>query len=139
MSHTLPTKTNANSNFRELVFEGYASDKEVVSLMLKDTSVDGTKEGYYKVPLYTSNTVDQQSSDADIELVHIYPFLYDTPEQQLQSASPVTSGFIYIYVDGYLWRELQVIEPEDFDAPALILRCEFVLAKRFFKLEKVGQ
>ncbi|PCK33054.1 hypothetical protein [Pseudoalteromonas piscicida] len=136
MSHTLPTKTNANSNFRELVFEGYASDKEVVSLMLKDTSVDGTKEGYYKVPLYTSNTVDQQSSDADIELVHIYPFLYDTPEQQLQSASPVTSGFIYIYVDGYLWRELQVIEPEDFDAPALFSDVNLYWQKGFLSWKK---
>lgn len=136
MSHTLPTKTNANGNFRELVFEGYASDKEVVSLMLKDTSVDGTKEGYYKVPLYTSNTVDQQSSDADIELVHIYPFLYDTPEQQLQSASPVTSGFIYIYVDGYLWRELQVIEPEDFDAPALFSDVNLYWQKGFLSWKK---
>ncbi|MGC0120106.1 hypothetical protein [Pseudoalteromonas piscicida] len=136
MSHTLPTKTNANSNFRELVFEGYASDKEVVSLMLKDTSVDGTKEGYYKVPLYTSNTVDQQSSDADIELVHIYPFLYDTPEQQLQSASPVTNGFIYIYVDGYLWRELQVIEPEDFDAPALFSDVNLYWQKGFLSWKK---
>ncbi|AOT10967.1 toxin VasX [Pseudoalteromonas luteoviolacea] len=115
MTSTAPTSVNEQGAYRELVFEGYASDSEQVSLMIKDYSEDQAKTGFYKIPLGFANTT-QNNNNADVELVYIYPLCECTPdgaaERKLTNLRP---GYLYIYVDGHLWRELEVTEHEEED------------------------
>ncbi|WP_404389720.1 hypothetical protein [Pseudoalteromonas phenolica] len=113
MSYTLPTQTIHQANHRELIFEGYADGEESVSLMVEDLSTDATRDGFYKIPLYSVTTQNAQNNQADIELVHVYP-IWDRGEMFANSATAhLRDGFIYIFVDGHLWRELRVCENKD--------------------------
>ncbi|QUI70982.1 toxin VasX [Pseudoalteromonas sp. M8] len=104
---TVPDLTNLETAHRELVFEGLANDQEKVSLMVADTNPDLGTSGYYKIPLGTSSANDT-AQDAEVELVHIYPL-----RMGIDGEDQLREGFIYIYVDGHLWRELEVLPREN--------------------------
>ncbi|ASD66995.1 toxin VasX [Pseudoalteromonas piscicida] len=104
---TVPDLTNLETAHRELVFEGLANDQEKVSLMVADTNPDLGTTGYYKIPLGTSSANDT-AQDAEVELVHIYPL-----RMGIDGEDQLREGFIYIYVDGHLWRELEVLPREN--------------------------
>ncbi|MDP4487093.1 hypothetical protein QDG88_03895 [Pseudoalteromonas piscicida] len=104
---TVPDLTNLETAHRELVFEGLANDQEKVSLMVADTNPDLGTSGYYKIPLGTSSANDT-AQDAEVELVHIYPL-----RMGIDGEDQLRDGFIYIYVDGHLWRELEVLPREN--------------------------
>ncbi|WMO13631.1 toxin VasX [Pseudoalteromonas piscicida] len=104
---TVPDLTNLETAHRELVFEGLANDQEKVSLMVADTNPDLGTSGYYKIPLGTSSANDT-AQDAEVELVHIYPL-----RMGIEGEDQLREGFIYIYVDGHLWRELEVLPREN--------------------------
>ncbi len=108
----IPTKTIDNGTHRELVYSGLASEKEHLYLRLGDSSVLGNEKGYYSIPLYVAQTQEQDSNEADVELVHIYPSLFDTVGMMGNEVSFLPEGYVYIYVDGFLWRELEVVTPE---------------------------
>lgn len=104
---TVPDLTNLETAHRELVFEGLANDQEKVSLMVADTNPDLGTSGYYKIPLGTSSANDT-AQDAEVELVHIYPL-----RMGIDGEDQLREGFIYIYVDGHLWRELEILPREN--------------------------
>ena len=104
---TVPDLTNLETAHRELVFEGLANDQEKVSLMVADTNPDLGTSGYYKIPLGTSSANDT-AQDTEVELVHIYPL-----RMGIDGEDQLREGFIYIYVDGHLWRELEVLPREN--------------------------
>ncbi len=108
---TYPKDVKQKAAYRELFFDGSGQERENLSLILKDKSVDKQQSGYYKIPLYSSKTVSkaQQDDAADIELVPIIPHALATPfADEVDGITALRSGYLYIYVDGHLWRELAV-------------------------------
>lgn len=83
----------------------------VIKLLVPDSYAKKDVEGYASLPLYT-----QGDQTANLELVSIYPEL----ETEITSPSPDSSthlpdGYLYIFVDGFLWRELKVIPGQNVD------------------------
>ncbi|MCJ8321138.1 MAG: hypothetical protein MJK12_15975 [Colwellia sp.] len=108
-----PDKIKAKSAYRELIFENVGLDEESLSLMIRDSSVDGKSEGFYKIPLYHAASRENNSTESDIELVHIYPVRYGHAEPEVKEhMTHLRDGYLYIYVNGHIWRELKVTQLE---------------------------
>ena len=102
-------KINIKNAHRELVFERQSDGTKNVSLMVKDESVDRSQKGYYKIPLYKVDAKEENDNTADIELVHIFPIRYAHPADEIDNhKTNLRDGYLYIFVDGHLWRELKV-------------------------------
>ncbi|REL27771.1 hypothetical protein DXX93_15200 [Thalassotalea euphylliae] len=110
--HTNPTKIITNDSHRELIFEGFASETENLSLMIYDDKNPKHKDTFYKIPLYQARPQASGNNTADIELVYTRPLIFDTQDEDEKYISQPPEGYIYVYVDGYLWRELKVIVGE---------------------------
>ncbi|WP_448565334.1 hypothetical protein [Thalassotalea ganghwensis] len=94
---------------RSLIFEGVGAEQENLSLFIYDYANPKNKQGAYKIPLYQAKAQQPDSDVADIELVNTYPLIFDTIDKTDDQISPLPQGYVYIFVDGYLWRELKVI------------------------------
>ena len=105
-----PDQVITKAAHRELVFEGIGSDEENLSLIIRDEKNPNETDKVYKIPLYQARS--QQTNVADIELVCTYPMIFDTKDESDDYISNLSDGYVYVYVDGYLWRELQVIVEE---------------------------
>ena len=93
---------------RELVFDNLTTNRtKRVSLMFKDAELGGT----YKVPLgrVTPRTHDTGSLKENV-IVPVVPMIYTTPDHDKYEAISARKGWIYIFVDGHLWRELEIID-----------------------------
>ena len=102
-------KINIKNAHRELVFERQSDGTKNVSLMVKDESVDRSQKGFYKIPLYKVDAKEESDNTADIELVHIFPIRYAHPADEIDNhKTNLRDGYLYIFVDGHLWRELKV-------------------------------
>lgn len=111
---SIANKVNIIAEHRELVFESQSEGGKSVSLMVKDKSIDGRQEGYYKIPLYKINARDADDNAADIELVHIFPLRYAHSDDEIDgNKNNLRNGFLYVYLDGHLWRELKVTTDKD--------------------------
>jgi len=109
MTIETPDKIDQKSAHRELVFENVAADKENLSLMIRDSLVGGKADGFYKIPLYQGKSRENNDNEADVELVHIFPKRYaSSGEKILKHQDFLRDGYLYIFVDGYFWRELKV-------------------------------
>ncbi len=112
MRVTTHDNTNVESNHRELVFENIGTDNENLSLVIFDSPPEGVKafaeKNYYKIPLYQVQSREKSSTEADVELVHICPKRYAQASTKITDNEHwLRDGYFYIYVDGYLWRELK--------------------------------
>jgi hypothetical protein len=106
-------KIDEKNAHRELVFERQSDSSKNVSLMVKDESVNRSSKGYYKIPLYQVEAKEENDSTADIELVHIFPIRFAHPADEIDDhKTNLRNGFLYIFVDGHLWRELKVTTKE---------------------------
>jgi hypothetical protein len=113
MSIETQDKVETKPAHRELVFENIAADKENVSLMIFDSAPKGVKpfadETFYKIPLYQVQSREINNTDADVELVHICPKRYAQASSKIvDNEHWLRNGYLYIFVDGYIWRELKV-------------------------------
>ncbi|MBU2894392.1 hypothetical protein KO495_13840 [Colwellia sp. D2M02] len=113
MSIETPDKVETKPAHRELVFENIGADTENVSLMIFDSAPKGVKPfakaTYYRIPLYQAQSRERSSTDADVELVHICPKRYAQAGSKIvDNEHWLRDGYLYIYVDGYIWRELKV-------------------------------
>ncbi|WP_283708976.1 hypothetical protein [Pseudoalteromonas prydzensis] len=107
-----PDQVLTKAAHRELVFEGIGSDEENLSLIIRDDKNPNETDKVYKIPLYQARAQQTGANVADIELVCTYPMIYDTKDESDDYISNLSAGYVYVYVDGYLWRELQVIVEE---------------------------
>ena len=106
-------KIDEKNAHRELVFERQSDGSKNVSLMVKDESVNRSSKGYYKIPLYQVEAKEENDSTADIELVHVFPIRFAHPADEIDDhKTNLRNGFLYIFVDGHLWRELKVTTKE---------------------------
>ncbi|WP_028672270.1 hypothetical protein [Saccharospirillum impatiens] len=91
---------------RELIVEQLPSGSKRLSLMLRDEHY-----GYNKVPVGVSDTLpaNEQAASWPTYLVPV-TFLRQLPDlpEEVASLAPLREGWLYIYVNGYLWREIQV-------------------------------
>ncbi|WP_165729464.1 toxin VasX [Pseudoalteromonas sp. 31A1] len=107
-------KIDEKNAHRELVFERQSDGVKNVSLMVRDESVNRSSKGYYKIPLYQVDAKEESDNTADIELVHIFPIRYAHPADEIDDhKTNLRDGFLYIFVDGHLWRELKVTTNKD--------------------------
>jgi len=93
---------------RELIFEVNPNKSYSSFLKFKDDQYT-----WYNVPL--GNTTSKAKKDAhgkeDNILVPVIPLCYTTPAcDPKETAAPREGGYLYIYVDDYLWRELEVLK-----------------------------
>ncbi len=98
---------------RELVVEQLSSGSKRLSLMLRDEA-----HGFNKIPVGVSETLPG-NEQADSWPTYLVPvtFLRSLPDlpEGVSSLAPLRDGWLYIYVNGYLWRELEVFaEGEQF-------------------------
>lgn len=98
---------------RELVVEQLCSGSKRLSLMLRDEA-----HGFNKIPVGVSETLPG-NEEADSWPTYLVPitFLRSLPDlpEGVPSLAPLRDGWLYIYVNGYLWRELEVFaEGEQF-------------------------
>jgi len=93
-----PEGPNNAERQREFILENLAPGRKRLSLMLTDDH-----HGFYKIPLGYSDTTpfDEELSEPALKLVPV-TFLRNIPEEGL---GPLRSGWVYVYVNGYLWRE----------------------------------
>ncbi len=112
MSIITADKVEQQPKHRSLIFENVGSNQENLSLYIYDRSNPKNKEGAYKIPLYQAQPQEVDSDVADIELVHTHPLIFDTKDESNEYISPLSDGYVYVFVDGYLWRELKVIVGE---------------------------
>ena len=101
--------TEYHPHCRELIYSGLCSEQEVMSLRIPALKQQATDAGYMRIPLYSA-TPEEQKAEADIELVHLYPLIYDFPGKAQHQISRLPAGYFYVFVDGFLWRELEVID-----------------------------
>ena len=104
--------TEFHPHCRELVYSGFSADKAVMSLRIPELKQQPGDAGYMNIPLYSA-TLAEDKQAVDIELVHLYPLIYDFPEKELHQISRLPAGFFYVFVDGFLWRELEVVDGGD--------------------------
>lgn len=98
---------------RELVVEQLSSGSKRLSLMLRDEEYR-----FNKIPVGVSETLpgNEQADGWPTYLVPV-TFLRSLPDlpEEASSLAPLRDGWLYIYVNGYLWRELEVFaEGEQF-------------------------
>lgn len=113
MTIVTPNKIEEKPAHRELVFETNGNDAESLSLMIKDRAPRGVKsvsvQPFYKIPLYQSQARERDDEQADVELVHVYPKRYAHAASKITDHEDcLRDGFLYVYVNGYLWRELKI-------------------------------
>ncbi len=96
--------------YRELVLENIAGDAEQpLSLMLRD-EVHGT-DGWYKIPLGRVKPRQKGTSvTGEHVIVPVLPERYTTVDAHPDEAGRLRPGWLYVFRDGHLWRELEVIE-----------------------------
>lgn len=99
---------------REMILENISDGEKQLSFILRDD-----KHNYYKIPLYKGMPV-LRGNKPDAWPVALLPTFFlrndydqvDT-DQSTPYKVPLREGWLYIYVNGYLWRELQVISKGD--------------------------
>lgn len=93
-----PDGPNNAERHRELILENFTPGRKRLSLMLTDDHHD-----YYKIPLGYDDTTafNEDMSNPALKLVPV-TFLRNIPDEGL---GPLREGWVYIYVNGYLWRE----------------------------------
>lgn len=93
-----PDGPNNAERHRELILENFTPGRKRLSLMLTDDH-----HGHYKIPLGYDDTTafNEDMSNPALKLVPV-TFLRNIPEEGL---GPLREGWVYIYVNGYLWRE----------------------------------
>ncbi|ADZ92273.1 toxin VasX [Marinomonas mediterranea] len=102
-------KVTEDPRLREMVMENVTEGEKKLSLIFRDD-----KHGHNKIPLYRGIPVpkEEPQETQQVALVPAYFAFrdYDTidPERE-QYNRPLRDGWLYIYLNGYLWRELQVV------------------------------
>lgn len=93
-----PDGPNNAERHRELILENFTPGRKRLSLMLTDDH-----HGHYKIPLGYDDTTafNEDMSNPALKLVPV-TFLRNIPDEGL---GPLREGWVYIYVNGYLWRE----------------------------------
>ncbi|VAW94433.1 hypothetical protein MNBD_GAMMA21-2118, partial [hydrothermal vent metagenome] len=98
---------------REVVFETITENQNLwSSMVLKDEAGNGDgTESYYKIPLgeVSPETNGTGSIQKNI-MVPLLPYNYTTIDNDKFEALPVRKGWIYIFKNDYLWREMEVVE-----------------------------
>lgn len=104
---------------REIVFETLPNNEKVWSSLVFEDTKGGVKtdkngkpiKSYYKVPLglVTPQVHGTGSIKANV-MVPLLPMVYTTPNHDKFEAIPVRKGWIYLFKNEYLWRELEVVE-----------------------------
>ncbi len=100
---------NKNGAVRDLIFTNLPSGTKKMTLRFQDSQFSE-----YVIPLGTQDTVpdDEDIVDADTILIPMVPVrytLYDVDIKKMRkSTAPLEPGWLYVYRDGYLWRELEV-------------------------------
>jgi len=100
---------NDNGRIRNLVIHDVPAGKKYAWLCFNDTQFT-----QYKVPLGEVSTVPNDSEREDWEnvLVPVVPArytIYDADIKKMQNgAKQLENGYLYIFVNGYLWRELEI-------------------------------
>ena len=113
--HEVPlgSTAHARNHCCDLVFENLPEGSYQLALYYSDS-----RHGAYQIPVADdvfTVASDEQCSQWDNVLVPVIPRAYLTAEADHMDASyprcdPQTrTGWIYIYLDGRLWRELQVL------------------------------
>ncbi|MEX2366458.1 MAG: hypothetical protein WD601_07600, partial [Pseudohongiellaceae bacterium] len=93
-----PESPNNAERQRELIVENLTPGRKRLSLMLTDD-----QHGNYKIPLGYSETTpfDEALSESTLKLAPV-TFVRNIPEEGL---GPLRDGWVYVYINGYLWRE----------------------------------
>ncbi|MGB3222264.1 MAG: PAAR-like domain-containing protein, partial [Desulforhopalus sp.] len=108
-----------SGGYRELLINNLDAGTHQLSLLLNDKEFDLTDEEdreYIVIPLGQTETVKKDSSQPRSPeeftnfTVPIIPKRYTTTEFDKAKTADLRSGWLYIYRNGYLWRELQVRE-----------------------------
>ncbi len=114
LKHWDMTANNAeddNGKYRNLVFHNVPDGNKYAWLCLQDE-----QHTQYKIPLGEIKTIPEEAERANWEnvLVPVRPQRYTIYDQDLnimkKSARPLEKGWLYVYKNGYLWRELEVLE-----------------------------
>lgn len=96
---------------RNVVFHGTTSGQKMAWLCFTDT-----QHSEYKIPLGKVEAVAEEEERVDWEniLVPVVPARYTKYDSSLNlmrhNAEQLSQGYIYVFRDGYLWRELEVVE-----------------------------
>lgn len=105
------TEENQDGRRRILSVEGVPTGSRYAWLTFID-EVDGK----YRVPLgkVSSCAIDTDKSEWDTVLIPLYPMrfttFFESEKANRAHAEQVRPGWIYIYKNGYFWREIQVLE-----------------------------
>ena len=71
---------------------------------------EGESPGFYRIPLGIVNSVEQgDDSSPDVGITHIKPTRFANPEGT-QLAPLRDGGRLYVFINGWLWREIAVIQ-----------------------------
>ena len=108
----LDNADNEEAHRRILSIDGVKPGKKRAWLALVDID-----DGQYRIPLGSVHTVAKGTTkpEWDTVLVPVVPLRYTSPEEADTSeqkrrfqAAPLRRGWLYVYKDGHLWRELEV-------------------------------
>ena len=97
---------------REFVLENFASENKVwSSLVFKDERGGSPDTSFYKIPL--GQVIPQAygtGSKKDNVIIPLLPMVYSDVNNDKFEAVQVRPGYIYVFLNDYLWRELKVVE-----------------------------
>ncbi|SEP10640.1 toxin VasX [Aquisalimonas asiatica] len=68
----------------------------------------GVIAGEYRLPLGSVRSIpaDDTDTESDVGLMPVIPVRFTDPEGEL--LAPVRDGWLYVFINGHLWREIQV-------------------------------
>jgi len=98
------------SRSRKLQFTELAEDTKKSAFLNFVDTVNGI-DGKYKIPIgkITPDKKGTNAKDVNV-LVPVIPMLYSTTDLDKNKGLTIRQGWLYIYVNGFLWRELEVLE-----------------------------
>ena len=95
---------------RTLVFDNLPSGERFLELRIADRR--GSGDAWIKLPLGKTRTCPKETEREhwDDILVPVVPLAYADAERTRSGARALPEGWLYVFCDGELWRELRVVE-----------------------------
>jgi len=103
-------RADVTDGSRTLVFDNLPSGERFLELRIADRR--GSDDAWIKLPLGKTRTCPKETEREqwDDILVPVVPLAYADPERNKSSARTLPEGWLYVFCDGELWRELRVVE-----------------------------
>ncbi len=114
----IPAANNANPKrgYRELLISGiHKKDEQPVYMVILETGTTSTKNSFYRIPMgkMEPNDKNKYKSGQNV-IVPIIPEVETIKEIETDESIQISHGYIYVYRNRKLWRELKVVNPGQF-------------------------